>query len=1177
MRSLTQLSIVLLAAVVAAFAQTAAGTLSGTIVDAQGAVVVGAPVTVKNMETSAAFTAKSTASGEFLLPNLLPARYTLTVEQPGFKKYQQSEIVLTANSSIGVGQIVLQIGQISQSVEVVAQGAQLQTESAEQSTSIVGKQIENTQVNGRSYLALLTLVPGMYTDGDFSVANNQTGNIYSNGTRGTTFNVSLNGVSNIDTGSNTKMMATVSLDSVQEVRVLTSNFDARYGKNSGAQILVVTKSGSSQFHGDGHWYYRDRGLNANTWINNRDSTATAPLPRANYHYNYEGYTFGGPAYIPGKFNRGKNKLFFFWSEEYMQQLIPETLHKVTVPSALERKGDFSQSVDQNNSPVTIKDYLNSGSPFPGNIIPASRLYAPGAAALSLFPLPNVSGQKGYNYQSQISSTEPRHEQLLRLDYNATDKWKIFGSWTNLAKDVYTGVYCPSGYSLCSNVPLTPFQYNHPGYLLTLNATTTFSATLVNEAMFGIAHHPVTVLPQDPNALTRATTGVNLPTLYAPYDDWIPQMRFAGTRIANDPNFNTGGGAWTPFNTYNSTIEFSDNLSKVLNRHFLRAGAYIHRNRKNQSAYALTGGSYNFGDSSSNPYDSGFGFSNAALGIFQTFSQANQYVTGQYRYTNAEFYLQDSWKPSSRLTVNYGVRFYYIQPYYDKGLNTLNFLPEDWDPKQAPRLYWPTLDASGNKVGIDRATGQTVSSLFIGLIVPGSGSLSNGLVQAGKGISPYLMKSPGILAAPRVGLAWDITGKHDLVFRAGAGVYYDRYQGNDIFNMIANPPTVLQPTMYNNLAQNIAGGTMYVSPPGLNAIDYNGRIPTVINYSAGIQAKLPYATTLEVGYVGSVMRHLMDTVNLNAIPYGADFQAQNQDPTKQKASPSAIAGSNAYDTNFLAPYQGYGTINYEGFGATTNYNSMQVKMNRYFAKGLFLASAFTWSKCLGTAFGDGDPFRIDNLTRFSLYGPCSYNIPMNLTFNYVYEIPGAAHWGALNNAATRAAFSGWQISGLTIFRNGQPYAPSFSVLSYGNNQLTGSNTQGARVWLVGDPLTGTSSDPYNRLNPAAFLPPQVGSIGIESPRNYLVGPGVNQWQAAVQRNIRITEKSKLMVRVEAVQNLFNHTQFSGINSQINFTSPTNPTVTNLPYNSAGVLNKTGFGTVSGVRGGRVLQLVARFSF
>ncbi len=1162
-----------------AVAQTISGSISGSVVDAQGAPVAGAAVAIKNADTNATVTVKTSELGVFVVPNLQAATYSIGIEQPGFKKYEQSNIVLTANTNISVGQITLEVGALQQTVEVVAQGAQLETESAEQATSIVGTQIENTQVNGRSVLTLLTLVPGMYMDGnDFSIANNQTGNIYTNGTRGTTFNLTLNGASNIDTGSNTKMMATVSLDSVKEFRVLTSNFDAQYGKNSGGQIMVITKSGTKDFHGSGYWYFRDRGLNANSWLNNRDN-----VRKPYYHFNYEGYTIGGPAYIPGKFNRSKEKLFFFWSEEYQQQLIPEGVRRITVPTALERKGDFSQTLANNNpaTPYHPKDYLNGGSPFPGDVIPASRLYAPGLALLNLYPLPNIAGQTGFNYQSQVASSEPRHEQLLRLDYNATDKWRFFGSLTHLAKDALTGSYCPSGYSLCPNFPLTPIKYDHPGYVLTLNATRTISPTMLNETIFDIAHHPVTVLPADPAALTRATTGITLPTLFPPYADWIPRVSFNGTRISNAPSFDTGGGEWTPFQTYNSTIEWIDNFSKVFEKHVVKAGVFIHRNRKNQSAYAKTGGHYDFGDNSSDPYDTGFGFANAALGTYYSFAQANQYVIGQYRYTNAEFYLQDTWKVHRRLNLNYGVRGYYIQPYYDKGENTANFLPNLYDPKQAVRLYWPALDANGTKVGLDRATGQTVPTYLIGQIVPGSGDFANGLRQAGKGISPYLMKSPGILLAPRVGLAWDVTGNANLVFRAGMGIYYDRYQGNQIFNTIVNPPVIIQPTLYNGFAQSIGqGATQYFGPPGLTAIDYNGNIPTVMNYSAGIQAKLPKAVRLDVNYVASVSRHLMEVININALPYGAYFQPQNQDPTKVKSNPTAVLGSNAYDTNFLRPYQGYGDINYEGFGATANYNSLQVKANRQFTSGLFVSSAFTWGKCLGTAFGDSDQFRIDNLSRQMLYAPCNFNIPYNLTVNYVYPIPGARHWGRLNNVATRAMFDGWQISGLTIFRNGTPYSAGYSIPGYGNNQLTGSNTTyGARVYVVGSPTQGTSDSPYNRINPAAFLPPMVGSIGTESSRNYMVGPGVNNWDMAVQRQVNLMAEGRLKLNFRAdAFNVFNHAQFSGVNSTVNFKAINDPTVTNLPYNSSGVLtNKNGFGTINGVRSARVMQFVVRLTF
>jgi hypothetical protein len=260
----------------------------------------------------------------------------------------------------------------------------------------------------------------------------------------------------------------------------------------------------------------------------------------------------------------------------------------------------------------------------------------------------------------------------------------------------------------------------------------------------------------------------------------------------------------------------------------------------------------------------------------------------------------------------------------------------------------------------------------------------------------------------------------------------------------------------------------------------------------------------------------------------------------------------------------------------NYNSMQVKVDRWFGKGLFLASAFTWSKCLGTVFGDGDSIRIDGLERKANYAPCSFNIPLALTFNYVYDLPGGSHWGPLNNVATRAVFDGWQLVGLTQFRTGTPYTVGFSIPGYGSQQLTGSD-QSARVYMFGNPLTGTTSSPYDRLNPTVFLPPQVGSIGMESGRNYLVGPGVNEWKMAIHRNFRMRERVNLQFRLEAVQNAFNHTQFRHQRHQ-NFAAINNPTITNPAYNpTTGALNKSGFGTVSGVRSPRVLQIVAKFRF
>src|SRR5215510_9329787 len=270
-------------------AQTINGSISGAVLDPQAAVVPQAKVTARNTDQTTSTSTTTDSAGNFVFAQLPPANYTLAVEAVGFKKFEQHDVILNANTSISVGKLTLQVGAVGETVEVIAQGEQLQTETAERGSSLVGTQLENIQVNGRSYLALLQLVPGTYTDRQFDLNTNEIGNIFSNGSRGNQQSLTLNGVSNTDYGANGRMIVTVSLDSVQEIKVLTSNYEAQYGKNAGAQISVVTKAGTQSFHGSGYWYYRDKGMNANTWINNRDGIAK-PL----YHFNYLGYTIGGP-------------------------------------------------------------------------------------------------------------------------------------------------------------------------------------------------------------------------------------------------------------------------------------------------------------------------------------------------------------------------------------------------------------------------------------------------------------------------------------------------------------------------------------------------------------------------------------------------------------------------------------------------------------------------------------------------------------------------------------------------------------------------------------------------------------------------------------------------------------------------------------------------------------------
>ncbi len=1244
---------------------SATGSITGTVVDPQGAVVPEATVTATNVERGTSRSTKTDSRGVFIFLQLQPGIHTLTVEMAGFKKFEKTNVVLNAYANLAVGNLTLEVGAVTQSVEVTAQGMQLQTESAARMSTIVGTQLQNIEVNGRSPLSLLRVIPGVVFGLNTQNATNRLtgygGDININGARANSLNATVNGVSVGGGGENGKLFATLSLDSVQEFAVLTSNYQAQYGKAAGGTIMYVTKSGGSDFHGSAYWYYRDRSLNAASWFNNRDNT-----PKSRYHYNYLGYTVGGPVYIPGKFNTNKDKLFFFFSEEYQRQLVPENERRITVPTALERQGDFSQSVDQSGKTMKyIRDpnstdrvcstsHLNGCFGFnPDNPtdttnigkIPAASQYAPGIALLNIFPMPNVANPSAYsgrNYWSQVSSGIPRHERLIRLDSNLSPSWRLFGSYTWLVQDFEGGAYGPQGYSLTPNFPIGKSQtgvaaYSHPGYALSVNLTTTINPTSTNEVTYGQAHHHVTVLPSNLADVTRAGTGLTganaLPTPYTPYADWIPQFRFDGTKINSGPSMRTagnildmsqGGGAFSPFDSIHTILEIADNYTKVWNKHLIKAGIYMQRARKDQSVYAQTGGAFDFGDSSTNPYDTGFGFANAAAGVYTAFTQASNYLMGQYRYTNLEMYAQDSWKVTRRLTLDLGLRAYLDQPTFEQNMLTSTFSPSAYTSANAVRLLWPCW-IGGAKWACDypnlglgqtpqtpgaNLSGMTVytpgtgsagqSALGIQKLVPGVGSWTNGILLGGQGINKYLMAVPGIQWAPRFGMAIDLTGRGNLVFRAGAGAFYDRYQINEVLNTISNPPSVFSPTLFNGCLQaastsspcgplNLGGGLLSVSP--LTAVSYNDKIPVIYNFSAGIQAKLPYATVLDVSYVGAQGRQLIINQNINAIPYGATFLQANQDPAKWSGNvgdctiPGTCTGSKAFDSAFLRAYRGYGNINIEGFGSTSNYNSLQVSVDRRFAKGLFFGAAYTWSKCLDIGSSDGAGGRIDNLRLLANYGPCNFDVRQNLTFNYVYNLPGVTGHGSWDNKATRALLNGWQVSGITVFRNIGPISPGFtnSGSAYTGAQLTGTPDANAAVKLVGDPLQGTSDDPYNRLNVKAFAPPTSPSLGLESPRNYITPPGINNWDMSLQKSVPLKERAHLEFRIDAF-NVFNHTQFSGLNASPTFScSAANCadgkyTISNLPYDASGKLvNKSGFGTVSGVLTPRVLQIVARFVF
>jgi len=1166
MRTLTRSVLVSLLAL-AAYGQTTSGSIAGGVVDSQHSAVPNATVTATEQAQKFTLTAKTDEAGRFVFTQLPPGTYTIVVQSAGFKKYERTGIPLNANDKLALGDLTMEIGAVTEQIEVNAAAVQLQTESAERSSALVSTQMENIAVNSRSYLDLVKLVPGVVSTVNLQTAGpGGLASISANGTRTNSNQLTINGISNVDTGSNGSVNVTVSLDSVSEFKILTGVYQAEYGRSMGAQISVVTKTGSSQFHGSGYYFHRNDSLNANNWLNNRNG-----LPRNLFRFNDVGGTFGGPVLIP-KLLKSREKLFFFWSEEFQRQSRPQGARNVTVPTALERTGDFSKSVDNNGNSFTIKD-PTTNQPFPNNTIPANRLYGPGIALLKMLPSPNVANScavapgtagciKGYDFQSQVSDQYPRREDLVRADYNVTSKMRIFGHFL-YNSNTYQSYY--GSFVLGANLPISEIQYANPGHSWAVGSTYIFSPTVTNEFNIGMSNNSI-LIDETGTGYTRTASGVNLPLLYssAVQRDYLPQVAFGGSRLASSPTF---GSSDAPFINYNTTIDITGSVTKVWGQHTIKAGTYWQRSRKNQTSFGAFDGSYNFGDNSSNPYDTGFGYSNAALGVFNSFSQAANFINGQYRYWNIEGYLQDTWKVTRRLTLDYGMRVAWYQPQYDASLQASTFVLSQWDPKQAPRLFQPAI-INGTKVAYDAQTNTQLPAADIGFIVPGTGSVQNGIAQGGvNGFTKYLQKSPPLVWGPRLGIAWDPTGEQKVVIRTGAGIYYDRYQGNRVFDFVRNPPLGIQPTINYGLVNTISPSSTLLSPPTFYAADPEGKLPTVYNFTLGVQTKLPYGLLLDTAYVGALSRHLQDNRNLNYVPFGAAFQPQNQDPTLT----SSLPGGAALSANFLRNLRGISDINLYEAAATGNYNSLQVTVDRRVGK-LFIGTAYTWSKDLTTASGDTNFVRPDQYTRAAYYGPSGNDRRHNFALNYVYDLPMMS----AANKVVKTILGGWQLSGVVRFMTGTPFGIGYGITGAGSVNITGSTTEGARPYILGNPNTG-SDNPYNRINPAMVAPPVVGSVGLESGVNYLTGPGINNWDTSLQKSFAIKERVHMQFRVDTF-NTFNHTQFSGVNSTITYASFTNLTPTNLYLKPDGTVNNiNGFGTVNGERDPRIMQLVVRLQF
>jgi Carboxypeptidase regulatory-like domain/TonB-dependent Receptor Plug Domain len=1187
------LSLALLLAA-SAFAQTSA-SLSGTVHDAQGGAVAGAKVTLKDAGGTVQIDTTTNSEGFYTFPVIQPSTYTVTIEATGFKKSVRSGIVVNASDRQSTGVTVLEVGDISNTVEVTADAAQLQikTESGEQGTAINNQQIQNLAVNGRNYLDLLKLTPGVVVTTSFATSGpGGLGNIDINGTRTGKNNLTIDGTTNVDTGSNGTQHIALSLDNIAEFKLLTSNFQAEYGRSGGGAIQIVTKSGTNEFHGTGYYFHRHEQFNANSYFNNangRRADGFENNPRNFYRYNQQGYNIGGPVLLPKKIL--KEKLFFFFSQEWQEQLVPQNARQSRVPTAAEVAGDFSNTRDGNGALITIIDPVTK-QPFPGNKIPIDRINANGGNGrkiLSLFqkfentPLGGAANGFRFNHNSQLSVSYPRKETSIRVDYNLSDSTKAYVRYTRDAdKQVM-----PYGLGWTGGANQIPFDNlifkQAPAWNGTINVTSALSPTLTNEFIFGASQNNLTLDPTVEDAASYDGIGFNFKLPFAGY----PAAQWFNITFGGTPNQNFGGTngySQYPYKNSNTTFDIYDNVSKVVGTHTLKAGFYYQRSRKDQAAGDSA--SISFSNNTNNPNNAGHPYANALLGNFDTFRQPNIGVfQGQYRSTNIEWYMQDNWKVNNRLTLDYGMRFNLIYPQYDARNQDFYFVPEKFDPSKAVRLYRQTCkdgvtfpcsgqnlqayDPSRASSPLDaQAKSKTDPTILkngslVGRIVPGSGDPFNGMVGSKDGYFPGGIKSRGVQFGPSFGFAYDVFGDKKTVVRGGYRLGYDRVQGNELaFAAVGQPPKFFNPTFnFANLAD-VGTGEVALGTTGVIAADREGHVPNVQSFSLQVQHDVGWNTVFNVAYVGTLSRHQQELLNLNFSPYGELFNAAAQDPAKfaggsvpleesglaqvYRDAGVKFSGTNALNADYLKRFPGYNTIGLRTFGGSSNYHSLQTTLSKRFGNSVNFGMAYTWSKAMGTANTYTD-FINPICSRCVDYRRLNFDRTHLMVINYDWRLPGLRD----ANPFIKAVTNGWQVTGITQFISGSPAQAGIGIPNVNLNQrINGSWTEGLGALFTDD--IERSSDRNKAFNFEDLrLPTVAEALKLQGryPAGYMDTPGINVTDLSLFKNFSLggDGKRNLQLRLEMF-NIFNHAQFSGFSSGAtfnvcsNFNNPTDLTNT-----------------------------------